>query len=183
MTSRIITIGIAASLAALVAVPPLGAAEDSAVPVITSTDSATGLNGGWWSGAGDIDDGLAIAMSLASPRLDVRGVVVTFGNALVEPSYSIAKRVVDGMGSTVPVLRGAPRPLPEYPMTLYDGTKLNSACLNAGIRFMADELRSAQTPVTILAIGPLTDLACLAMNFPDAANQIERAVVIGGLFP
>ncbi|MCP4384903.1 MAG: hypothetical protein GY798_26405 [Hyphomicrobiales bacterium] len=180
MISPTAAIVLALSLASVAVIPEAGAADEAPVPVIISTDPSTGLDGGWWSGPGDIDDGLAIAMAVASHRLDVRGVVVTFGNALVEPSFAVAQRVVDGMGSTISVFRGAARPLPEFPMTLYDGSKLDSACLNQGVRFMADELRSAQTPVTILAIGPLTDLACLAMNLPDAADRIEWAVVIGG---
>ena len=39
-------------------------------------DTATGLSNGWRAGASDIDDGLAIAMALAAPELDVLGVVV-----------------------------------------------------------------------------------------------------------
>ncbi len=172
-------------LLALLAAPfamPAGAAA-APLPVIISTDTATGLSNGWRAGASDIDDGLAIAMALAAPELDVLGVVVTWGNNLMEPEAAIARRVVAGMGAEVPVVRGAPRPLPEVPVTLYDGSAVNDACLNDGVRFMADALAKSAAPVAIAAIGPLTDVACLAQNFPDAAANIAEVVVIGGRDP
>ncbi|WP_421726388.1 nucleoside hydrolase [Bauldia sp.] len=159
------------------------AADDPPVPIIISTDTATGLIGGWVPGASDVDDGLAIAMAIDSPRLDVRGIVVTWGNTFVDPSYTVAKRIVDGMGTSVPVVHGAPRALPRDPMSNYEGTAITTACLNDGVRFMAGALEAASEPVTIIAIGPLTDLACLAVNYPDAIGNIERAVVTGGRDP
>ena len=153
------------------------------MPVIFSTDTATGLRGGPVDQASDIDDGLAIAMALDLPSLDVLGVVVTFGNNLMEPQYAVAQRVVGGMGSDVPVLRGAPRPLPEVTVQSYDGATIDSACLNEGVTFIAEQLAASDAPVTILAIGPLTDIACLAINYPEATQAIERVVVIGGRDP
>ena len=170
-----------ALLVAPFAMPASAAAAP--LPVIISTDTATGLSNGWRAGASDIDDGLAIAMALAAPELDVLGVVVTWGNNLMEPEAAIARRVVAGMGAEVPVVRGAPRPLPEVPVTLYDGSAVNDACLNDGVRFMADALAKSAAPVAIAAIGPLTDVACLAQNFPDAAANIAEVVVIGGRDP
>jgi hypothetical protein len=59
-------------------------------PVIISTDLATGLQNGWRAGVNDIADGLAVGMALADGALDVRGVVVTFGNNDVEPEALVA---------------------------------------------------------------------------------------------
>lgn len=162
---------------------PSGLAQDDPIPVIISTDASTGLANGWLEGASEIDDGLAIAMALALPELDVRVVVATWGNNLIEPEAEVARRIVLGMGTDIPVLHGAPRPLPEYPVTLYDGSPVNSACLNEGVRFMAAELVASAEPVTLLAIGPLTDVACLALNYPSAAGKIARVVVVGGRSP
>jgi inosine-uridine nucleoside N-ribohydrolase len=182
MTTRpLAAFALAAVLLAGVAAPAV--AQNGPVPVIISTDSATGLQGGWRSGVSDIDDGLAIAMALASPKLEVRGVVVTFGNNLMEPEFAVASRVVEGMGVAVPVVRGASRPLPEAAVTRYDGSAVDGACLNEGVRFMAGELRGSAAPVTIVAIGPLTDVACLALNFLDADAGIARVVALGGRAP
>lgn len=158
-------------------------ADDQPVPVIFSTDTASGLQGGLFNSVIDIDDGLAIALAIASPKLEVLGVIVTFGNTSMEPEYYIAKKVVDAMSSTVPVLHGAPRPLPEYTVELFDGTVLNDACLNEGVSFIAEQLMASDRQVTILAIGPLTDIACLALNYPEAHGKIERVVIIGGRDP
>lgn len=182
-THPLAPLALALSAALLAGIAAPAPAQDAPVPVIISTDSATGLQGGWRSGVSDIDDGLAIAMALATPKLEVLGVVVTFGNNLMEPEFEVASRVVEGMGVAVPVLRGAPRPLPEAAVTRYDGSAVDGACLNEGVRFMADQLRGSAAPVTILAIGPLTDVACLALNFPDALPGIARVVAIGGREP
>jgi inosine-uridine nucleoside N-ribohydrolase len=155
-------------------------AQERTIPVILSTDTATGLQNGWRTFVSDIDDGLAIAMALASPKLDLRGVVVTYGNNLMEPEYEIARHIVAGMGSDVPVVRGAPMPLPEVEVKLYDGKSVISACLNEGVSFIASKLAESAEPVTILAIGPLTDVACLAQNFHEAVAKIKKVFVIGG---
>jgi pyrimidine-specific ribonucleoside hydrolase len=159
-------------------------AQNVAVPVIISTDTSTGLQNGWRSGVSDIDDGLAIAMALSFPEaIDVRGIVVTWGNNLMEPEFAVAERVVQGMGADVPVLHGASRGLPVYPVVDYDGTTVNSACLNEGVEFMASELTESATPITMIAIGPLTDLACLAMNYPQLLDKIDRVVALMGRNP
>ena len=178
-----LTSGVAGVVLLLASMTVPAPAKDVPVPVIISTDSATGLTGGWRSGVGDPDDGLAVAMALASPQLEVLGIVVTFGNTLMEPEFSVATRVVEGMGAQVPVRRGAARPMPDAPVRRYDGAAIDGACLNDGVRFMADQLRGSAAPVTILAMGPLTDVACLALNFPDLVSGIERIVLIGGRDP
>jgi pyrimidine-specific ribonucleoside hydrolase len=182
MLTRCLTAAALAAPLTLAMVPP-APAQDQPIPVIISSDTATGLANGWRQGVSDIDDGLAIAMALTLPELDVRMVAVTWGNNLMEPEAEIAQRVVLGMGADIPVVRGASRPLPQYPVTLYDGSVVDSACLNKGLRSMAAELAASSEPITLIAIGPLTDVACLALNFPAAAGRIDKVVVIGGRAP
>ncbi|MEM7446483.1 MAG: nucleoside hydrolase [Pseudomonadota bacterium] len=180
MSKLALALPLAALATAVACASSTALSQDAPVPVIFSTDTATGLSGGWVEGASDIDDGLAIAMALDLPNLDVLGVVVTFGNNLMEPEFAVAQRVVEGMGASVPVLRGAPRPLPEYQVQDHTGVAVDTACLNEGVTFMADAIAASDSPVTILAIGPLTDPACLALNRPDVTGNIERIVIIGG---
>ncbi len=151
--------------------------EPRRVRVIISTDIATGLQGGWRGGINDIDDGLAVAMALSDPALDVRGIVPTFGNNDLGPEMVVAERLVhDLLGSSVPIYPGAAVPLSDPQVAWFDGTAVTESCVNDGVRFMASELRRG--PVTVLALGPLTDVACLVQNFPREANNIAEVVSI-----
>jgi purine nucleosidase len=50
------------------------------------------------------------------------------------------------------------------------------------VDFMADQLRAFPHEITIVAIGPLTDLALLAKEHPDAVGLVKRIVIMGGAF-
>jgi pyrimidine-specific ribonucleoside hydrolase len=150
--------------------------------VLFSTDLAMGLLNGRFDGAGPapIDDGYAVSLALGNPRqLDVRGLVVTYGNDHQQPEVRAAHRAMRAIGSGVPIVGGATEPLANPPIGWFDGRAIGDWCVNAGVRFMARELRE-HGPLTLFAIGPLTDIACLIENFPRAAKRIERVVALMG---
>lgn len=154
-------------------------------PVILSTDMTMGLNTGNRNGirtsVPDIDDSYAFALAHAY-QLDIRGVVVTMGNSMVRPSMTTARQTVRAVGSDVPVVQGADVWLPVEPQSLADGTTFTDSCVNDGVRFMANELRRSGG-LTIAAIGPLTDVACLALNYPEETKLITRIVALVGSRP
>jgi pyrimidine-specific ribonucleoside hydrolase len=170
--------GIAAAAPARAADPP--PRSRTTVPVIISSDVATGLVGGWRGGPSDIDDGFAVGMALGLPAVEVRGVVVTLGNNNLQPELVVARRVVGDLlhRQDVPVVAGSSQRLTDPAVTWFDGQPLPAECVNEGVRFMAEQLRRRR--LTILAIGPLTDIACLALNDPrDAANIVEVVAIMG----
>lgn len=154
-------------------------------PVIFSTDMSMGLTTGARNGMStsvpDIDDSYALALALAN-GVDVRGVVTTMGNSMVKPTMVTAQATVDALGADVPVVQGAEVWLPVEAQQTTGGVDLTGTCVNDGVRFMADQLRETGG-LTILAIGPLTDVACLAMNFPEEAALISRIVALVGSKP
>ena len=167
-----------------------GSPAPSPVDVIISTDLATGLNGGWRGGYSDIDDGLAVAMAYFSGRFNIRGVVVTFGNNYVQPEFEVASTLLHKyMGTNIPVLEGASIPLYDPPLqsiTIRDpknpDTLKTFVCAgNQGIEFMHAELQ--KKPATILALGPLTDIACLVTQYPGDAIKIQKVIAIMGRAP
>jgi purine nucleosidase len=46
--------------------------------------------------------------------------------------------------------------------------------------FLAEKIRNSPDPVTLIAIGPLTNIAYLADRFPDVIPMIDRFVIMGG---
>ena len=160
--------------------------EKARKPIIISADVATGIRGGRSSNFSDIDDGWAIGMALNDQTIDVRGIVVTYGNNILGPEMIVTKKIVHNLlgHSKVPVLRGAAKSLPKIPLNWYDDKPLIDACINEGVEFMAGLLAKKPTQtLTIIAIGPLTDIACLVKNFPAEAEKINELVVLMGREP
>lgn len=141
-----------------------------------------------------IDDSLAIMLSLASPELDVRGITIVAGNAPLEMGYGNARKVLHFLGrEDVPVYLGADRPLkhdyvsaldthgadglgesflPEVPVALLPE--------KSAVEFMREELHAGGC--SIIALGPLTNLAALIRVDRDAFLAAEEIVSMGGNF-
>jgi pyrimidine-specific ribonucleoside hydrolase len=162
-----------------------GASPDA--PVILSTDLAMGLSGGEANGTShsvpDVDDAWALALAESDASLDVSGIAVTMGNAMVADEVAAAEATVGALGGEAPVTRGASVWLAPRPVSLTgEGEReLTGSCVNDGVRMMVDQLREG--PRRVVAIGPVTDLACLVLEFPDEAERIEEIVVLAGSAP
>ena len=141
-----------------------------------------------------IDDALAILLALASPEVDLRLVTTVHGNVELGQTTENALRVLHLAGrSTVPVAAGARgslvHPQPERAGHVHGTTGLGgvelppspaAADARPAVVALADLLMSASEPVTVAAIGPLTNLALLLGVYPEAAERIGRLVVMGG---
>lgn len=157
--------------------------DPNASAVILSTDTAMGLTSGRGNGVSaappDVDDNWAFALASDQAAIDLLGVVVTMGNGPVVPEVSVARATADILGSDVPVVEGAATWLSVEPLTDYTGSSLDGDCVNDGVRFMAEQLE-ARDEVTIVAIGPMTDVACVVLNFPELVDRVDRVVALIG---
>jgi inosine-uridine nucleoside N-ribohydrolase len=100
--------------------------------------------------------------------------------------------VLEFAGSDLPVAAGADRPLLREPAvaaevhgeTGLDGPDLppprGAPVEEHAVDFLASRLRDAGRPVTLIPTGPLTNVALLLATHPDAAERIERIVLMGG---
>lgn len=143
-----------------------------------------------------VDDAVALMLAVASPEVQLLAVTTVFGNADVEVTTRNALRVrtLAGLGQ-LPVAAGAARPL-VYPRQERAGSwhgadglggradllPAPSAPLDplGAVPLMAALLRCAADPVTLVAIGPLTNIALLLAVYPDVRPRIERIVAMGG---
>jgi inosine-uridine nucleoside N-ribohydrolase len=139
------------------------------------------------------DDAMAMLLALASPELDVLGVTTVHGNQTLDKTTANALRVLEFAGrGGVPVAAGADRPLVREPRVathVHGETGLDGPDLPPpvgtpvdahAVDFLAERLRAAGRPVTLIPTGPLTNVALLLARHPDAAGQIERIVLMGG---
>jgi pyrimidine-specific ribonucleoside hydrolase len=143
-----------------------------------------------------VDDAVALMLAVASSEVQLLAVTTVFGNAGVEVTTANARRLLTLAGATqVPVAAGAAAPLvyPRQERTerwhgadglsgRADLLPVPSGPLNTlgAVTLMAIMLRSAISPVTLVAIGPLTNIALLLAVHPDLKPRIGRIVVMGG---
>ena len=138
------------------------------------------------------DDALAILLALASPELGVLALHAVAGNVPVAQAAVNAGRVCRLAGRGVPVRAGAAAPL-VFPLETAefvcgpDGLAGHDlppplAPLAGGHAAvaLAALLRAAPAPVTLLMLGPLTNLALALRLDPGIAGQVARVVVMGG---
>jgi inosine-uridine nucleoside N-ribohydrolase len=139
------------------------------------------------------DDAIALALALASPELDLLGVTTVAGNQTLAKTTANAIRVLDHLGRrTVPVAAGADRPLVRESSVAADvhgETGLDGPDLPAPAReparehaidWTAQALAAAPAPVTLVATGPLTNVALLLARHPGCQDKLERVVLMGG---
>jgi inosine-uridine nucleoside N-ribohydrolase len=139
------------------------------------------------------DDAIALLLALASPELEVRGVTTVAGNQTLEKTTANALRVLEFAGrSDVPVAAGADRPLArELFVAAYvhgesglDGPSLpepqGEPVAQHAIDFLAERILATERPVTLVPVGPLTNIALLLERHPEAAANVERIVLMGG---
>ena len=137
------------------------------------------------------DDAIALLLALASPELELLGVTTTYGNQTLEKTTANALRVLELVGrSDVPVAAGADRPLERELVVAahvhgesgLDGPALPEATgaptSDDAVAFIAEQLEAASAPVTIVATGPLTNVAGYLAS--HGSSGIDRIVLMGG---
>ena len=139
----------------------------------------------------DHDDAIALLLALASPEVELVGVTTVAGNATLEQTTANALRVLEFTGrSEVPVAAGAGRPLVReldvgrhvHGATGMDGPELpepaGAPIKGHAVELLAREIRARDGRLTLVATGPLTNVALLLALHPDA--RPERVVLMGG---
>jgi len=137
------------------------------------------------------DDAIALLLALASPEVELLGVTTVAGNQTLDKTTANAIRVLEFSGRTdIQVAAGADRPLLRaqyvaadvHGETGLDGPDLPPAqgepVAQHAVDFLADRIRAAERPVTLIPTGPLTNVALLLALHPDA--RPERIVLMGG---
>lgn len=139
------------------------------------------------------DDAIALLLVLASPELELIGVTTVAGNQTLEKTTANALKVLEFAGrGDVPVAAGADRPLVREQFVAdyvhgdsgLDGPELpepaSEAVAQHAVDFLAERILASDEPVTLIPVGPLTNVALLLARHPEAAAQLERIVLMGG---
>ena len=132
------------------------------------------------------DDAIALLLALASSELELRAVTTVHGNQTVDRTTANAIRVLDLVGSRIPVAAGADRPLVRERFVaayVHGETGLDGPALPPPSRapkdvHAVDLLAQHAAGATLVATGPLTNVALLLALRPDA--RPDRVVLMGG---
>lgn len=140
------------------------------------------------------DDALALMMALNSPDLMVEGITTVGGNATLSETTENALRLMehlDGPCSAMPIAVGADRPAKGLYSHAYhvhgsDGlgialpaSTLKTHQMNA-VEFLRGRISASPGELTLIAIGPLTNVAAVLDNRPDIAEAVAEIIVMGG---
>jgi pyrimidine-specific ribonucleoside hydrolase len=151
------------------------------IPVIIDTDPG-------------LDDALAILLAFASPEVEVLGLTTVGGNAGLAHTTRNALRLLHLIGKNdVPVAAGADTPLVRQDAVSaasvhgddgFGGVALENAPREAdarpAVQLLVDLIEGSAEPVTLIALGPLTNVATLFAAYPQTAAKLGRIVLMGG---
>lgn len=139
------------------------------------------------------DDALAILMALASDKLEVKAITTSAGNQTPDKTLKNALKILSFIGvENIEVAQGAPKPLARnliiaddvHGETGLDGTILPEPSFKPSKRSaneaMADILNNSSEKITLVATGPLTNIATLLVSHPEVKEKIEMISLMGG---
>jgi|SRR5450830_478957 len=163
--------------------------------LIIDCDPGNGIAGA------NVDDGLALALALAAPEISLELVTTVAGNTPSAVGYNVAKDLMTRVGRSLPVVRGSTQALqePSAPWReALDNTvhKRQLSHLWHGVRrpleFEAPEQEAADAigqlicanpgQITLVAIGPLTNVALAIERYPQMITAVREIVIMGGVF-
>jgi purine nucleosidase len=143
-----------------------------------------------------IDDAMALVFEALHPDIELLGVTSVFGNAAIETTTRNALYLTSRFAPGVPVARGAagpleghaPAPLPaihgddglgNIESHLPDGCRADARTAS---RFIVETVKAHPGDVTLIAVGPMTNLALALDEEPAVASLVKQVIVMGGAF-
>lgn len=135
---------------------PSAARAAPPIDVWLDVDTSTGIS--------DVDDGLMLIQCFHSPELRIHGISVVYGNTTLDQAVPIARKLTERFGPAALQVHAGAASAEELGQD------------NAAVRAMAEAL--SRRRLTILAVGPVTNVASLIQRHPALQSQIERIVIV-----
>lgn len=139
-----------------------------------------------------VDDAVALLFALRSPALDVLGLTTVAGNLKLDQTTRNALTVMENSGKSVPVYAGAPRPLRE-PLETAEHVHGSDGLGDVGFapstaspattrapEFIIDTAMRSHEPISLITLGPLTNVALALTEEPRIQQKIASIVMMIG---
>jgi purine nucleosidase len=144
--------------------------------IVLDTDLAMGAPGS------NIDDGFALALAVADPDIEVDLVTTVHGNTDVDTATRLSRELLERVGrADMDVVRGAAAPLLGGPRRTGTGSGTGSGRRRAATEIV-ERVLAEPGELTVVAIGPLTNVALALLLEPAIAAAVDEIVVMGGIF-
>jgi len=146
---------------------------------------------------GGVDDLVSLLLLQQMPGVELIGVSVIEGDCYQEPAVAASRKIIDVFGTAkIEVAESnqrAKNPFPHewrmhpyyvdaLPMINESGVIHTPVAEQTADEHMIVKLRESDEPVTLLFLGPLTDLAVALTKAPDITAKIDKLVWMGGTF-
>ncbi|WP_318475330.1 nucleoside hydrolase [Photobacterium leiognathi] len=143
-----------------------------------------------------IDDAMAILFAEAHPDIDLIGITTVYGNVTIDNGMHNALYLKQRFSMEALVAKGTDKPLIRDPVGatvvvhgeagLGDVTAPHSLDTKAiekpAYQFIIDSVRANPGEITLVGVGPLTNLALALKAAPDIVDLVKEVVVMGGAF-
>lgn len=139
------------------------------------------------------DDAMAILLAAASPAIELEAITTVAGNQTLEKVTLNARRVCSTAGIThIPIAAGCDRPLRREPIVAgdihgasgLDGVDWDDPSVpldpRDGVDVIVEHAAAGDRPLTVVAVGPLTNVATALQRDPPIAARLERIAIMGG---
>jgi purine nucleosidase len=127
----------------------------------------------------DIDDAFALALALPSPEIKLLGITTTFGDT--ELRARLVDRYLHAVGRTdIPVAAGVSTPHSNVFTQEVYASHWPKTVHPSGVRFLLDQIRAHPGAITLIAIGPLTNVEEAIKEDPTTFGKLRRVVLMGG---
>lgn len=141
-----------------------------------------------------IDDAMAMAYALNSPELEVLGFTTCFGNVPVVESTRNTLAVLEKLNRRIPVFEGAGQTLvrgkkKKYPKHIHGEDGLGNtlqfeptikASKGNASDYIIDQVESRPHEITVIAVGPLTNIAMAIKKAPKIMSLVKEVIIMGG---
>lgn len=142
-----------------------------------------------------VDDAMALCFAMAHPRIDLVGITTVYGNVTVAQATTNALHLTELAGRKIPVAQGASAPWvkqgeapPDYihgadglgnlpSRHAASGATLDS---RSAAQFMVDAAREQPGQITLVPVGPLTNIAAALALEPQLPKLVKSIVLMGG---
>lgn len=132
------------------------------------TDLSVGMKRHKREGYCDVDDGFAVLQLMKAKNIEIRGISAVFGNTGIENAFALSQYMSGEFAENqIPVFKGAG-----------EGIDLRNVQTNDAVEALAKTLKNH--PMTIMAIGPATNIGLLLLKYPELKEQINEVVLVAG---
>ncbi len=141
-----------------------------------------------------VDDAMALYYALAHPDIELLGITTCYGNVTVQQATANALYLTQLAGRNVPVAQGADKPLVKHaeapPDFIHGADGLGNLPTRvpttrqtdprSAAQFIVDMARAQPGQITLVPVGPLTNIALALQLEPKLPQLIKQVVIMGG---